>query len=131
MRFFQPTKAQEEGFRKWVRRLPKKARKIAERFNPWTLYRLKDTGHKVVISGFNDDGTVSAIVSAEFNLVLHQRHVFGIPPDKLEECDLPAADEPVGAALTQAQVEENLDALRVIIRPDLWVMQDGKAVRKQ
>ena len=131
MRFCEPTQAQEDGYRQWVRKLPKKPRAIAKRFDIWTLYRLKETGHRVMLHSFADDGTVTVIVSAKFNLVLHEREVFGIPPDQLEECDLPAADEEVGAALSSEEVAENLDAMRVLIRPDLWVMEDGKAVRKQ
>lgn len=60
------------------------------------------------------------------------RSVFGIDPDDLEECDLPAPEERLGAALTQDEVGDNLDALRVMVRPDLFeMMPDGKARRKE
>ena len=132
MRFCQPTPAQEKGYRKWVRKLPAVARALAERFDPWTLYRLKSTGSRVTIQSFADDGTMTVAVTGRFNLVTFERQVFGIAPDELEECDLPPADEPVGAALTHQEATDNLDALRVIVRPDLWTMgEDGKAVRKQ
>ena len=131
MRFCQPTKTQERGYRQWVRKLPAKARAHAERFDIWTLYRLKSTGDRVTLHSFNDDGTITVIVSGKFNLVMFERQVFGITPDDLKECDLPAADEPVGAALSGAEAEENLDAIRTLVRPDLWTMQDGKAVPKQ
>ena len=131
MRFCQPTKTQEKRYRQWVRKLPKKARALAERFDIWTLYRLKSSGDRVTLHSFNDDGTITVIVSGKFNLVMFERQVFGIAPDDLEECDLPAADEPVGAALSGAETAENLDAIRVLVRPDLWTMRDGKAVRKQ
>jgi hypothetical protein len=40
--------------------------------------------------------------------------------------------ELVGAILTDEQVEENIDALRILIRPDLFVTDgDGTAKRKQ
>lgn len=132
MRFCTPTKKQETGYRRWVRKLPEPARALAERFDPWTLYLLKSTGHRVMIQSFSDDGTMTVIVSGKFNLVLHEREVFGISADDLEECDLPAAGEQLGAALSRAEAADNLDALRVMVRPDLWTMgEDGKAMRKQ
>lgn len=131
MRFCEPTEAQEKGFRKWVRSRPKKVRAVAERFDIWTLYRLKDTGDRVTLHAFANDGTVTVIVSGRFNLVMFEREVFGINPNDLEECDLPTADEPVGAALSPKEAADSLDELRVLVRPDLWTMEDGKAVRKQ
>lgn len=132
MRFCKPTKKQQEGYRQWVSKLPKNVRAIAERFDIWTLYRLKSSGDRVTLHSFDGDGTLTVIVSGKFNLVMFERQVFGIAPDNLEECDLPAADEPVGAALTSKEAAENLDAMRVLVRPDLWAMgDDGKAVRKQ
>jgi hypothetical protein len=131
MRFCKPTKKQQEGYRKWVRRLPKKVRAVAERFDIWTLYRLKSSGSRVMIRSFDCDGTLTVIVSGEFNLTLVEQHVFGVPPDDMEECDLPAAGEALGALMTTEEAVDNLDAMRVLIRPDLWVMEDGKAVRKQ
>jgi hypothetical protein len=132
MRFCQPTKKLESRYLKWRSKLPKKVRKIAERFDIWALYRLKSTGDRVTIRSFANDGTVTVLVSAKYNLILSEREVFGIPADDLEECALPAADEVVGAALTTQQVAENLDAMRVLVRPDLWAMDEsGKAVRKQ
>jgi hypothetical protein len=130
MRFCKPTKKQQEGYAKFVRKLPKKVRKVAERFDIWTLYKLKGTGDRVTIAAFANDGTLTVIVSGKFNLLMAERKVFGIEPDELEECDLPAADEPLGAVLTNREFRDNLDAMRVLVRPDLWAMEDGKAVRK-
>jgi hypothetical protein len=131
VRFCEPTKKQQDGYRKWVRALPKRPREIAERFDVWTLYRLKDTGDRVTIASFCDDGTLTVVVSGKFNLIDFERRVFGIPPEDLEECDLPAPDEKLGALMTSEEARDNIDALRVRARPDLWVMEDGKAVRKQ
>lgn len=127
MRFCQPTKKQEQGYRRFVSKLPAKARVVAQRFDPWTLYRLRDTGDRVIVRSFSDEGLLTVTVSGYFNLVLFERDVFGIHPSELEECDLPTVDEPVGVTAP----EMTLDEARVVIRPDLWVMQDGKAVRKQ
>lgn len=132
MRFCQPTKKQEKGYAAWVRELPKKARAVAQRFDLWTLYKLKETGDRVILRAFADDGTLTVIVSGRFNLVMFEREVFGIRPDDLEECDLPAADEPTGTLLSREETFAKLDQLRVMVRPDLWAMgDDGKAVRKQ
>jgi len=128
---FKPTKAQVKEWRQWVKELPPVARAVAERFNPWTLYRLKDTGLRATFYSVADDGTLTVIVSGDFNAVMFERRVFGIPADDLEECDLPIPGEPLGAVLSQEQAAENIEALRVMVRPDLWEMgEDGKATRK-
>jgi hypothetical protein len=131
----EPTVEQEAGYREWVASRPDAVRIVAERFDPWSLYRIKSSNHKVTIVSFGvkDDGEVSLTVNvgAQFNLVMFERNVFGIDPDDLEPCDVPSEDEPAGAMLTQGQVEGNIDALRVMARPDLWVMEEhGKAIRK-
>lgn len=126
-----PTKRQEKGWAKWVDSRPPAVRTIAERFNPWTLYRMKSTGQRVTVASFYEDGTISVNITGQFNQIAFDRNVFGIDPDDLMECDLPAADETVGTMLSGQEVEENVDAIRVAVRPDLWVMgKDGVAVRK-
>ncbi len=132
MRFCTPTEKQEKGYRRWVAKLPKGARQVAERFDLWTLYRLKITGQRVTIRAFHDDGSITVNVTGRFNRVAFNRQVFGITADELEECDLPGPDEALGAVITTEEARDNLDVLRVMVRPDLWVMgEDGKAVRKQ
>ena len=92
---------------------------------------MKSTGQRVVLYSIFEDGTISVLITGKFNLTLHDAKVFGIDPDDLEPCDLPAPDEALGAMMSQAEMEENADALRVAVRPDLFVMgSDGKAVRK-
>ncbi len=116
----------------FIEGLPANLRPIAERINPWTLYRLKPTGQRVIVYSYQDDGTVTVIVSGTFNHVLHEAQVFGINPDDLEECDLPGPNEKLGSMMTADEVEENIDTLRVQVRPDLWVMgEDGIARRRQ
>lgn len=127
MRFCEPTKKQERGWRRWVERLPATARAVAERFDPWTLYWLKPAEQRVTLYSVNDNGTLTVTVSGRFNLVLFERQVFGIDPDDLSECDLPAEEEAMGVVAPDL----SLDEMRVLVRPDLWVMRDGKAVRKQ
>lgn len=78
---------------------------MAAKKPPELLYKLKSTGHRVIIYSYAEDGTVSVVVSGAFNLVAMNRIVFGIKPEDLEECDLPGPDDPVGftdSGLTEA-----------------------------
>jgi hypothetical protein len=130
-RFHTPTVEEEKCWQDWISGRPAAMREILHRIDPWTLYRLKPTGQRVTFRSVFEDGTLSVYVSAEFNALAFERSVFGIKLDDLEECDLPEAREPVGALLTDQEVGENIDLLRVTIRPDLWEMgPDGKAQRK-
>jgi hypothetical protein len=135
-RIREPTPEQKTEWNAWVASRPACVRKVAKRFDPWSLYRMKSTGHRVTLYSFGEaeDGnvTLTIVVSAEFNMLAFERRVFGIDPDDLEPSDLPAVDEPCGAILSQDEVNDNLDVLRVLTRPDLFQMgDDGKAVRKQ
>ena len=103
-RYMNPTEEQEKEWQQWISQRPDKVRKIIEDndFNPWTLYKLKGSGHRVFITKFDEreDGevTLSVGVTGEFNAVLSERQVFGVPIDDLEECDLPDNDEILGNA---------------------------------
>lgn len=112
-----PTPREERDWKKWLSKRPKIVQELGERFPPWKLYRIKSTGHRAVLRSFGEDGTMTVTLSAEFNALLFERHVFGILPDDLEECDLPRPGEPLGALLTSDEVEINMDALRVLGRP--------------
>ena len=130
-RFVNPTPEQEKGWAEWVAARPDGVRQIAERFEPWSLYLLKTTGQRVTLASIFEDGTVSVNVSGEFNFLMMDRNVFGINPDDLEPCDLPNENEITGTLMSDEQVEENINTLRVMVRPDLWEMgADGKARRK-
>ncbi len=94
-RFCEPTKKQLKGWKKWASKRPPVIQALAERFDPWTLYRL-DNGDRVQVVSFCEDGTVTVAVTRHFNLILFERQVFGINPDLLTECDLPGPDELVG-----------------------------------
>jgi hypothetical protein len=94
-RFTEPTTQQQAAWRKWVAKRPSLVRKIAEQFEPWSLYLLRSTGQRVTVQSFSEDkdGTVTLTVSitGEFNVIAFDRAVFGINPDDLEPCDLPDA----------------------------------------
>ena len=117
-RIFEPTESQQREWAKWVSKRPPKVRAVAERFTPWTLYRMK-TGSRsrVYIHSFGEyeDGSVSLTVNVtgQFNLVSFDRTVFGIKPEELEECDLPSADEPLGTVFTEkVDIDDYLDVVR-------------------
>lgn len=129
-RFVEPTAEQERLWAEWLASRPARVRTVADQFEPWSLYRMKSTGHRVTVCSFfeGDPVTLSVNVTGEFNAIAFERCVVGVDPSDLEPCELPDPDEALGAALTDQEVEENIDALRVAVRPDLWdVGPDGKA----
>jgi len=87
----------EKEWGKWVKTRPKIVRENCEKFPPNKLYRLKNTGHRVTIGAYAEDGTMRVYVSGDYNLVAFERQVFGIKPEDLEECDLPTKDEMLGS----------------------------------
>jgi hypothetical protein len=117
-RFTEPTAEQEAGWKEWVASRPEPVRKVAERFEPWSLYRMKSTGQRVTLYSFGEANDGSAVtltvnVTGQFNAVAFDRQVFGIDPDDLEPCDLPAPTEPTGTALTdEADIKAYVDATR-------------------
>lgn len=130
-RWTEPTAEDEASWNEFVRTRPDVVRRIAERLKPWELYRLKTTGQRVTLYSISEDGTVTVDITGEYNATLFDCQVFGINPDDLEPCDLPASGEVTGTMMTPEQVDDNIDALRVAIRPDLFVLdKDGIAQRK-
>ncbi len=130
-RWMTPTPEQESGLAQWISERPPQVRVIMERLNFYELFKMKSTGQRVIVHSVSEDGTVTVSVSAQFNAVLMERSVFGVDPDDLEPCELPAENEIVGAVLSQEGADENIDVLRVMVRPDLWEMGvDGTAVRR-
>jgi hypothetical protein len=116
-RFREPTPDQVAVWEKWVAEQPAAIRAVAEKFDPWSLYRLRDSGDRVTIHGLNGsiDGPVTMMVNVlgEFNKVVFERQVFGIDPDDLEPCDLPGPEEDLGALLTDDdEIKAYIDAIR-------------------
>lgn len=97
----------------WVSARPPAVQKMCRRFPADRLYRLKSSGHRVTISSYAEDGTVTVAVSGLYNAVIFERCVFGIDPDSLEECDLPDPNEQLGALLTDdADIERMIQMMR-------------------
>ncbi len=100
-RWFEPDEAQQAEWKSWVDSRPEAIRSLCERFPPWELFRLRDTGHRVYAAAFHDNGTLTVAVTKEFNALAFERQVFGIAPEDLEPCDLPAEGEPLGVLLDE------------------------------
>ena len=96
-RIIEPSKEMLAAWNEWVAERPESVRIVAEKFDPWTLYKLKDSGHRVTLHSISEDGTLTVNVSGDFNQLLFERKVFGIPPNDLDECDLPSENEKVGS----------------------------------
>lgn len=65
-------------------------RRVAERFNPWSLYEMTETGQIASVVGYFEDGTVRAAIDPEYNDIFKLRgfvkglEVFGVDPDTLK-----------------------------------------------
>jgi hypothetical protein len=103
-RIVEPTAEQWAAWTAWVAERPEAVRLVAERFDPWSLYRMKSTGHRVTIHSFGEQKgptTLTVDIAGKFNAVVFERQVFGIDPNGLEPCDLPGPEVPTGAMLTE------------------------------
>ena len=110
---------QEKAWDDWVSTRPQIIKDLCKRFPPYNLYRLKDSGHRVTLYSYFDDGTMIVNVSGKYNAVMFDRQVFGIKPEDLEECDLPGTDEVTGTVLTEEEdVKEFIDRMRPAILAD-------------
>jgi len=115
-RIVEPTKKEQKEWDKWVKSRPDNVRAIAERFDPWSLYKMK-TGQRCTLYSFGEqeDGsvTLSVNITGQFNFTDFDRCVFGVYPDDLEPCDLPASDEMLGTILTNdSDIENYIDEIR-------------------
>jgi hypothetical protein len=112
-RYKEPTDENLQAWREWTASRPEAVRLVAERYDPWTLYTLPlGSGSKKLCRNTRWLLVFSllcrVVVTGEFNLVTHERSVFGIDPDDLEECDLPGADEPLGSLDLPIEVLKDL-----------------------
>jgi len=101
----EPTEKQVREWNRWVRGRPAAIQDVIRKhgLRPWKLYRMTDTGHRVTLYSFGEDGTVTVNVTGQYNALTIDRRVFGIDPAELTECDLPGDGEVVG---TMYQTDE-------------------------
>lgn len=90
-----------EEFKKWRDSRPPQVQQMIDKYPPDRLYRI-NSGHRVTIYSYMEDGTVVVNVTGEFNRVLFSRHVAGIPASELVECALPLRGEDVGDSSQEA-----------------------------
>ncbi len=105
----------EAEWQKWLSERPRVVRDVAARIRPDRLYRLGE--HRCYPVSYGEDGTVTVAVTGQFNRVLFSRNVFGIKPDKLTECELPASGEDIGDMAAEAGY--TADDIRDILIPRL------------
>lgn len=98
---FEWTDEKKREWDAWVAERPECVRVLCKRLPPNKLYRMKSTGQRVTIAAYAENGTVRVNITGQYNALVFEREVFGIDADDLEECDVPAPDEPVGAILTE------------------------------
>jgi hypothetical protein len=92
------TPEQQAEWDAWVASRPPVIQRLATKYPPTKLYRI-NTGHRVVIYSYSEDGTVTVAVLGKYNAIAFERRVFGVKAGELVECDLPPPDEPVGAVI--------------------------------
>jgi hypothetical protein len=124
VRPYHPTSEEEQMYNDWVAELPEKVRNIAQKFDVYSLYRLKSTGHRCVIISFDEDVetkeiTLKVSITGKFNKIPFDRIVFGILPDDLELCELPAPNEELGTMLTNVKdIRKLVDIMKYVIKKD-------------
>jgi hypothetical protein len=114
-RWYEPDDKQLADWKEWKETLPETARKNAEKFPPWELLWLptSDSGHRVFPYSYSDNGTLTVVVTGQFNRVTMERKVFGINPEDLTPCELPGPDEPLGVTLNEEQQLAMVNRIRV------------------
>ena len=100
--------------RKWIASRPPHIKANIKQWPPDRLYLLTSSGHRVTIHSYSDDGKHCQVdVLGKYNLLTMERRVFGVKLADLVECDLPEADEPVGAVYTEdAEIDAFLKRVR-------------------
>ena len=111
------TAEQQTEFDEWVASKPPLIQEMIKKCPPNLLYMNRQSGHRMTIVSYSENGTVTAAVTGEYNQCAFERNVFGIPLVDLEECDLPIG--PVGAVLTdQKDIDNFIKAVRPIVLAD-------------
>lgn len=91
---YEMSEEQKKIWTDWITERPQIIQDLAKRFEPNRLYRHKKTNRFVILSSFNEDGTLIVKVLRAFNnTIFFPRSVFGINPDDLEETELPEGIE--------------------------------------
>ncbi len=104
-RWYDPSEDRLERWEAWLAGRAPQLREVLARFPPWELFRLTredgKEGNRVFVVGAHahapgcgcQDGaplTLTVRVDYRFNELLFERDVFGIDPDCLVPCEVPA-----------------------------------------
>src|SRR3990167_7102778 len=118
----------EIEWKKWVDSRPSIIQDLCKRFPPTKLYRLNNSGHRVTLYSYSEDGTMTVSVTGEYNAIAFDRRVFGIEPDNLEECDLPEEGELFGTVFTaEEDINAVIEQLRNSTPPNTASTRQGRA----
>jgi len=85
---YEPDDEKERLWKEWLAERPPDVRAVAEKFNPWTVYRHTVTNQRCQIQSFsepedpNEKVTVTAYVEGPMGPIMGHG-VFGIPPENL------------------------------------------------
>jgi hypothetical protein len=83
--WIEPLPEEERSYEAWLESRPPAVRAVAEQFRPWGLYRLTTTGQVVRVATFSEDGTVTVVVMAGYNVIeAFDYLVFGVDPQTIE-----------------------------------------------
>lgn len=82
-----------QGF---LKSLPDNVREIAIKYPQNVLYKLKGGELKVYISKYHEKGTLTVMATGDYNYVPVAQEIYNVPPEALEETDLPGPDEKLG-----------------------------------
>lgn len=110
---YEPTDEERSEWRAFVEGLPQAVRAVAERLEPWRLYRHGEKGLRGTLASFEDDDgqvRVRLIVKAEWNGLPVDVLACGLDPADLVECDLPSPVEivsPHAAAVVKLRFPED------------------------
>jgi hypothetical protein len=90
MRVFEPLKSHERIYQRWLAGEPEVIRKVAERFDPWTLYLMRSTGKKVMVRAFVASGDLRMVllrvstIDVDAETLLGVESISNVDPDDLE-----------------------------------------------
>lgn len=113
MKIVEWTPEEQAEWDAWVASRPPVVADLCRRFPPNRLYLLTSSNHRVTVHSYQEDGTLQVDVGGEYNKVMFERRVFGVKPEELTECDLPAPGMPTGVVLTK---RKDIDAFLKKVR---------------
>ena len=64
---------QQKEWNEWLSDRPESIKKLADKYPPYNLYKLKTSGQRVTMHSYWEDGTVSIWITGKFNLVMFDK----------------------------------------------------------